>query len=75
MNYIKCSKVRRFGLYVSMVTDCGLHTRRTVSCSLLSLRNFEEHLSTVTKPIKPASVTTANDITGIGLLLMKRSTV
>ena len=44
MNYINCPKVRRFGLYVSMVTD-GEWTKHlkgdnTISCSPLSLSNF-----------------------------------
>ena len=53
-------------MYVSMVTKGGLHTQRaiTVSCSPLSLRNFESE-SSVAMPIKPASVTTADDMTGV----------
>ena len=45
MNYIDCSKVRRFaGLYVSMVTDGAWTTHlkgdNTIPCSPPSLSNF-----------------------------------
>ena len=48
-------------MYVSMVTKGGLHTQRaiTVACSPLSLSSFESE-SSVTTPIQPASVTTAD---------------
>ena len=53
-------------MYVSMVTKGGLHTQRaiTVSCSPLSMSHFENE-SSVSVPIKPASVTTADDMTGV----------
>ena len=61
MNNINCPKVRRFGLYVSMVTDGGIHTwRATIPSHAVHYHSaiFER---IVIKLVKPASVTTAND--------------
>ena len=46
MNNINCPKVRRFGLYVSMIIDGGLHMKgdNTISCSPFSLSNFLKEL-------------------------------